>query len=96
MRGGINMDDFERFLEEQLKNPEFKKEWEDFQPELELMKQVIGERMEQNISQRELADRMGTKQANISRLENGNANPSLDFLKRLAKALGKKLEIKLV
>lgn len=90
------MDDFERFLEEQLKNPEFKKEWEDFQPELELMKQVIGERMEQNISQRELADRMGTKQANISRLENGNANPSLDFLKRLAKALGKKLEIKLV
>ncbi len=52
--------------------------------------------MEQNISQRELADRMGTKQANISRLENGNANPSLDFLKRLAKALGKKLEIKLV
>lgn len=90
------MDDFERFLEEQLKDPEFKKEWEDFQPELELMKQVIGERMEQNISQRELADRMGTKQANISRLENGNANPSLDFLKRLAKALGKKLEIKLV
>lgn len=84
------------FLAEQLKDPEFKKEWEDFQPELELMKQVIGERMEQNISQRELADRMGTKQANISRLENGNANPSLDFLKRLAKALGKKLEIKLV
>ena len=83
-------------IRDRLKDPEFKKEWEDFQPELELMKQVIGERMEQNISQRELADRMGTKQANISRLENGNANPSLDFLKRLAKALGKKLEIKLV
>lgn len=87
---------FKEYLNEQLKDPEFKKEWEDFQPELELMKQVIGERMEQNISQRELADRMGTKQANIYRLENGNANPSLDFLKRLAKALGKKLEIKLV
>ena len=87
---------FKEYLNEQLKDPEFKKEWEDFQPELELMKQVIGERMEQNISQRELADRMGTKQANISRLENGNANPSLDFLKRLAKELGKKLEIKLV
>ena len=96
MRGGINMKTLSDFLAEQLKDPEFKKEWEDFQPELELMKQVIGERMEQNISQRELADRMGTKQANISRLENGNANPSLDFLKRLAKALGKKLEIKLV
>ena len=88
--------EFKKYLDKQLENEEFKKEWEEFQPELQLMKQVIGERMEQNISQRELADRMGTKQANISRLENGNANPSLDFLKRLAKALGKKLEIKLV
>lgn len=90
------MDDLERCLNEQLKDPEFKKAWEDFQPELQLMNQIIGERIEQNISQKELADRMGTKQANISRIENGNANPSLDFLKRLAKALGKKLEIKFV
>lgn len=84
------------YLDKQLENEEFKKEWEDFQPELDLMKQVIGERIKQNISQKELADRMGTKQANISKLENGNANPSLDFLKRLASSLGKKLEIKLV
>ena len=90
------MDDLEKLLNKRLEDKEFKKEWEDFQPELELMKQVIGERMEQNISQRELADRMGTKQANISKLENGNANPSLDFLKRLANSLGKKLEIKFV
>ena len=88
--------DLKECLDKQLENEEFKKEWEEFQPELQLMKQVIGERIKQNISQKELADRMGTKQANISRLENGNANPSLDFLKRLAKALGKKLEIKLV
>lgn len=88
--------EFKKYLDKQLENEEFKKEWEEFQPELQLMKQVIGERIKQNISQKELADRMGTKQANISRLENGNANPSLDFLKRLAKALGKKLEIKLV
>ncbi|WP_294708894.1 helix-turn-helix domain-containing protein [uncultured Fusobacterium sp.] len=88
--------DLKECLDKQLENEEFKKEWEEFQPELQLMKQVIGERIKQNISQKELADRMGTKQANISKLENGNANPSLDFLKRLANSLGKKLEIKFV
>lgn len=88
--------DLKEYLDKQLEDEEFRKEWEEFQPELELMKQVIGERIKQNISQKELADRMGTKQANISKLENGNANPSLDFLKRLASSLGKKLEIKLV
>ena len=95
MKGEINMD-LKEYLDKQLEDEEFRKEWEEFQPELELMKQVIGERIKQNISQKELADRMGTKQANISKLENGNANPSLDFLKRLASSLGKKLEIKLV
>lgn len=90
------MDDLEKLLNEQLKNPEFKKEWEDFQPEYQLMKQIIAERIKQNMTQKELADKMGTKQANISRIENGNANPSLDFLKRLAESLGKKLEIKFV
>ncbi len=90
------MDDLEKLLNERLEDKEFKEEWEEFQPELQLMKQVIGERIKQNISQKELADRMGTKQANISKLENGNANPSLDFLKRLANSLGKKLEIKFV
>ena len=88
--------EFKKYLDKQLENEEFKKEWEEFQPELQLMKQVIGERIKQNISQKELADRMGTKQAKISKLENGNANPSLDFLKRLANSLGKKLEIKFV
>lgn len=88
--------DLKECLDKQLENEEFKKEWEEFQPELQLMKQVIGERIKQNISQKELADRMGTKQANISKLENGNANPSLDFLKRLVNSLGKKLEIKFV
>ena len=59
MRGGINTT-LKEYLDKQLENEEFKKEWEDFQPELDLMKQVIGERIKQNISQKELADRMGT------------------------------------
>lgn len=88
--------DYNEYLKKQLEDKEFKKEWEEFQPELLLMKQIIDERIKQNLTQKELAEKMGTKQANISKIENGNANPSLDFLKRLAEALGKKLEIKLV
>ena len=88
--------DYNEYLKKQLEDEEFKKEWEEFQPELLLMKQIIGERIKQNLTQKELAEKMGTKQANISKLENGNANPSLEFLKKLANALGKKLEIKLV
>lgn len=90
------MDDLEKLLKKQMEDPEFEKEWEDFQPELQLMHQIIGERIKQNLTQKELAEKMGTKQANISKIENGNANPSLDFLKRLANSLGKKLEIKFV
>ena len=62
------MDDLEKLLNEMLKDKEFKKEWEDFQPELDLMKQVIGERIKQNISQKELADRMGTKPVSYTHL----------------------------
>lgn len=90
------MDDLEKLLKKQMEDPKFEKEWEDFQPELQLMHQIIGERIKQNLTQKELAEKMGTKQANISKIENGNANPSLDFLKRLANSLGKKLEIKFV
>ena len=89
------MDDLEKLLNERLEDKEFKKEWEEFQPELQLMKQVIGERIKQNISQKELADRMGTKQANISKLENGNANPSLDFFKKISKFFRQKIRNKI-
>ena len=55
------MDDLEKLLNERLEDKEFKKEWEEFQPELQLMKKVIGEKIKQNISQKELADRRETK-----------------------------------
>ncbi len=55
------MDDLEKLLNKQLENEEFKKEWEEFQPELQLMKKVIGEKIKQNISQKELADKREIK-----------------------------------
>jgi len=77
-----------------MKDPEFRREFEALQPEFELARQIIDARIQKNLSQAEIAERIGTKQAAISRIENLNANPSLDFLKRLASALDRTLEIR--
>lgn len=74
-------------------DPELYDEYKALAPEYELIKQIIQARTEQNLTQRELADKIGIKQSNISRLESGNYNPSLDFLKKIASGLGKELHI---
>lgn len=55
--------------------------------------QVVKARTELKLTQKELAERMGDKQSNISRLESGTYNPSLEYLNKVAEALGKKLHI---
>ncbi|MDE7331676.1 MAG: helix-turn-helix transcriptional regulator, partial [Lachnospiraceae bacterium] len=59
----------------------------------ETIEQIIRARKEQNITQAELAKRVGTQKSNISRLESGNYNPSLDFLAKIAESLGKKISV---
>lgn len=76
-----------------LKDPEFAKEVEELKPEYELISQIIQLRIEQKLTQEELAKRTGIKQSNISRLESGSYNPSLQFLKKIAKGFGKELSI---
>ena len=83
--------DFETHLEEKLKDPEIKKEWDEIQPEMNIIRSLIDARIEQGITQKELSEKTGIQQSNISRLENGNYNPSLKLLKRIAKALNKEL-----
>lgn len=82
-------------LKELLKNPEFKKEWEDSEAEYQLSCRLIEARLKNNLSQRELAKKVGTSQAAISRIEGMNGNPSLSLLKRIADALNTKLQISL-
>ena len=74
---------FDDYLQEQLKDPEFKKEWDDIQPEMDVIRAMIDARIEQNLTQKELAARTGIDQADISKLENGTRNPSLKLLKKL-------------
>ncbi len=84
---------WEEIKKDLLKDPEFAKEVKKLEPEYEVVRQIIRARIEQNISQEELARRVGTRQSNISRLESGSYNPSLEFLKKIASGLGKELHI---
>ena len=84
---------YKEHLKEQLKDPEFYKEYKALEPEYEIIKNIIRARSELKLTQKELADRIGVKQNNISRLERGNYNPSLSFLKKVAKGLDKELHI---
>lgn len=84
---------YREFLDEKLKDPEFKKEWDEMEPEFQLIKAMLKGREEQKISQRELADKTGITQADISKMESGDANPTLDTLKRIASGLGMSLQL---
>lgn len=90
------MDDFDKYLKEQMKNPTFKKEWDKSEMEYQLMMMVLKARSEQKLTQSELAKRTGIRQSNISRIEKGQAMPSIATLCKIAHGLGKKLEIKFV
>lgn len=87
------MSEFRELLNEQLEDPEFKKEWDDLQPEMDVIRAMIDNRIAQNLTQKELAERTGINQADISKLENGTRNPSLKMLKRLAAGMGMQLKI---
>ena len=84
---------FEDHLKESLKDPEFKKAWEESEPEYLLARELIEKRLKKNLSQRDLAKKLNTAQAVISRIETMHANPSLSLLKRIAQTLGAKLQI---
>lgn len=86
---------FESVRTELMQDEEFKKEYERLQLRYEVISQLIDARKEQNLPQAELAKRVGTQKSNISRLESGNYNPSLDFLIKVVHCLGKDLEIQI-
>ena len=87
--------DYKELKKELLRDPEARKEYERLGPEFELIRSMIEKRIEKNISQEELASRMGTKQSALSRFESGKYNPSLAFMQKVAEALDSKLEIRL-
>lgn len=83
-------------LEKQLKDEEFRKEYEAIQSEMDIIKALVDARNSLNLTQKELAERTGINQADISKIENGTRNPSLNLLKRLADGMGMVLKIEFI
>ena len=87
------MSDFRKHLEESLQDSEFKKEWDAQAVERAVVRKIVQARTEEGLTQAELAERCGMKPANLCRLENGNGNPSVATLDRIARGLERTLEI---
>ena len=90
------MRSFRESLDKRLENEDFRKEYENIQPEMNIIRAIIATRKEQNLTQADLSLRTGINQADISKLENGNKNPSLKMLKRLAEGLNMDLKIEFI
>ncbi len=90
------MKTFDEMLAKQMKDEEFKKEYEAIQPEMNEIRASVDARTSQNLTQKELSERTGINQADISKLENGTRNPSINLLKRLAEGMGMTLKIEFV
>ncbi len=84
---------FKQFKSKALNNPTVKAEYEALGPEYELVKTIIRERINRGWSQTQLAEAIGSRQPVISRLEQGNGNPSLSTLQKIAKALDLSLQV---
>lgn len=84
---------FDDFLQEQLKDPEFKKEYDALQPERAVIQAIIDARQKSGLTQKELSVRTGIAQGDISKLERGNANPSIKTLQRLAAGMGMRIKL---
>ncbi len=87
---------FNDFLKDQLSDPEIKAEYDALEPEFAIIQAMIDARKSTGITQKQLAEITGITQGDISKLENGSANPSLRTLQRLAAGMGMKLKIEFV
>lgn len=87
------MSSYREYKAKALSNPEVKKEYDALEVEYDIIQAMIDARNNQHITQKELSERTGITQADISRIENGTRNPSLAMVKRLAEGLGMRLKL---
>jgi transcriptional regulator with XRE-family HTH domain len=87
---------FDAYLEEQLKNPAFRAVYDALEPEYEIIRAMIEARKTSGMTQKQLSEKSGIAQGDISRIERASANPSLKTLKRLAAGMDMKLKLEFV
>ena len=81
------------YKEKKMQDPEFAQAYNESQPEMSVIRAMIDARMSQNMTQKELSERTGIAQTEISKLENGTRNPSIKLLQRLADGMGMVLNV---
>lgn len=81
------------YKETRMQDSDFAKEYTEIQPELNVIRALIDARISQNLTQKELSERTGIAQTEISKLENGTRNPSIRLLQRLADGMGMVLNV---
>lgn len=81
------------YKEKRMKDPEFAKAYDEIGPEMNVIRAIIDARISQNLTQKELAERTGIAQTEISKLENGTRNPSIKLLQRLADGMDMVLQV---
>lgn len=87
---------FREALAEEMKNPDFVSAWNELEPEFQIINAMLDARKERNLTQKQLSELTGIAQADISKLENGTANPSVKTLQRLANGMGMAVKIEFV
>jgi predicted transcriptional regulator len=90
-----NMKTFRQFKKEALRDPEVRHEYQASELTYELTRRLVRKRLEEGITQTQLAQRLGTKQASIARFERGEGNPTVLFIQRIAQGLGADVDITL-
>ncbi|MDR0380573.1 MAG: helix-turn-helix domain-containing protein [Oscillospiraceae bacterium] len=87
------MSEWKKFRDGQLKDPEVRAEYDALEPEFAIIQAMIDARKSSGLTQKQLADRTGIAQGDISEIENGEANPTLKTLKRLAFGMDMRLKL---
>lgn len=90
------MSNFNDYLSQKMKDPVFKAEYDALEPEFSIIQAMIDARRASGLTQKQLAEKTGIAQADISKLENGSANPSLRTLRRLAAGMGMRIKLEFV
>jgi len=92
----IKMRTLEISLAKRMEDPEFKAEYEALEPEFDIIQAIINARKKSGFTQKQLSEKTGIAQGDISKIENGEANPSLKTLKRLASGMNARLHLQFI
>lgn len=83
----------QEYKEKRMQDPKFAEAYIELEPEMNVIRAIIDARISQNMTQKELSEKTGIAQTEISKLENGTRNPSIKLLQRLADGMGMVLNV---